>query len=67
MQNNIPRWVALYLSQDIGGKKLNEIARTFGLKRTGSIPTVVVKLKKLMEEDLNLQRKVNRLKRQYDT
>lgn len=67
VQNNIPRWVALYLSQNIGGKKLNEIARTFGLKRTGSIPTAVAKLKALMKEDLKLQRKVNQLKRQYDT
>jgi len=46
VQNNIPRWVVMYLSQEISSKKLNEIAKTFNLKRTGgSIPTTVLKLK----------------------
>jgi len=67
VKNNIPRWVAMYLSQEICSKKLNEIAKTFNLKRTGSIPTTVSKLKVLMEEDLSLKRKVNYIIRQYDT
>lgn len=67
VQNNIPRWVALYLSQEIGSKKLSAIAKTFSLKRTGSIPTTIARLRVLMEEDLSLTRKVNRIKREYDT
>jgi len=67
VQNNIPRWVAIFLSQEIGSKKLSEIAKTFNLKRTGSIPTTISKLKALMEEDLSLTRKVNRINRGYDT
>ena len=64
---NIPRWVALYLSQEICSKTLNAIAKTFSLKRTGSIPTTVSKLRRLMEEDLSLKRAVNWIKREYDT
>jgi len=67
VKNNIPRWVAMALSQDISSKKLNEIAKSFNLKRTGSIPTTVSKLRALMEEDLSLKRKVGRITRQYDT
>ncbi|MBN1378213.1 MAG: transposase [Gammaproteobacteria bacterium] len=65
--NNIPRWVAFYLSRDRGGHHLSEIARAFGLKRTGSIPTTIRKLEKLMESDTRVLNKVNRIKRQYDT
>ena len=67
VQNNIPRWVSMYLSQEIGSKKLSAIAKAFNLKRTGSIPTTVLKLKVLMEEDLGLMRKVKRIRREYDT
>ena len=67
VKNNIPRWVAMYLSQEIGGKKLSAIAKTFGLKRTGSIPTTINKLRLLMDEDLSLLRKVNRIKHEYGT
>ncbi|MDQ6970172.1 MAG: hypothetical protein Q9M16_06670 [Mariprofundus sp.] len=64
---NKPRWVAMYLSQEMGSKTLSEIAKGFGLKRTGSIPTTVAKLRGLMKEDLNLMEKLNRVKRVFDT
>lgn len=67
VQNNMPRWVAMHLSQEIGSKKLNAIAKFFNLKRTGSIPTTIVKLRVLMEEDLSLMRTVNQIKREYGT
>jgi len=67
VKNNIPRWVALYLSQEIGSEKLSAIAKIFSLKRTGSIPTTIAKLRVLMEEDLSLKRKVNLIRRAYDT
>jgi len=67
VQNNTPRWVAMHLSQEIGCKTLMVIAKTFGLKRTGSIPTTVAKLRILMEEDLSLMKKVHRIWRVYDT
>jgi len=64
--NNIPRWVSMYLSQNCGGHKLKEIASAFGLKRTGSIPTTIKKLRVLMEEDARLLRKIEKIKSQYD-
>ncbi len=64
---NIPRWVGFYLSQEVGGKSLTEIANYFNLKRTGSIPTTIKKLKLLLEEDLYLAKKVRLIKRYYDT
>jgi len=67
VSNNIPRWVALYLSQEICSKTLSAIAEAFSLKRTGSIPTTISKLRRLMEDDSSLKTKVNRIKRQYDT
>ena len=67
MKKNIPRWVAMSLSQEIGGKQLSAIANTFGLKRTGSIPTTVKKLQMLLEKDSSLLRKVGNIRRVYDT
>lgn len=62
--NNVPRWVAMHLCQELGGQRLADIARAFGLKRTGSIPTTIKKLKELLESDQQLARKVNRIKRE---
>jgi hypothetical protein len=43
-KKNIPRWVALYLCQE-ERHRLIDIVKKFELKRTGSIPTVIGKLK----------------------
>lgn len=67
-ENNIPRWVAMMLCQEVGGCRLVDIANSFGLNRTGSIPTTIKKLKGLMAEDAGLGKKVKQeIKRQYDT
>ncbi|MFQ5356601.1 MAG: transposase [Mariprofundaceae bacterium] len=66
-KNNVPRWVAMHLSQEIGSKKLIVIANAFGLKRTGSIPTTVKKLRALLDRDLDLLRKMEKIRRVYDT
>jgi len=65
--NNLPRWVTMYMAQQYGGLKLKEIADEFELKRTGSIPTTIKKLRVVLEGDRNLLRKFNRIKSQYDT
>ena len=62
-ENNVPRWVAMYLCQEVGDYRLVNIAKCFGLKRTGSIPTTLKKLKTLMEGDRGLSRKVKGLKK----
>lgn len=64
---NIPRWVIMYLAQEICGLKLQEIATCLGFKRTGSIPTTITKLKSRMDSDAKLAGKVSKIKREYDT
>jgi REP element-mobilizing transposase RayT len=59
--NNVPRWVAMYLCQVVGDQPLTSIAEEFSLKRTGSIPTTISKLKVLMDNDRKLLKKVNSL------
>lgn len=64
---NIPRWLVMYLAQDIGGLKLREIANFLHLKRTGSIPTTIWKLKQRIGSDAGLARIIDIIKREYDT
>ena len=61
--DNVPRWVAMYLCQEVGACRLVEIAAYFGLQRTGSIPTTIRKLKCRMETDKKLERLVDTLSR----
>ena len=60
--NNVPRWVVMHLCQEVGGLQLVNIAETLGLKRTGSIPTTIKKLKEMMEGDKALVRKVDKIR-----
>jgi REP element-mobilizing transposase RayT len=64
--NNIPRWVALFLSQECCRLTLKAIGSEFGLKRTGSIPTTIKKLRVLMAEDKRLMKRVESIRSQYD-
>jgi len=66
-EENVARWVMMYLARDVGGHKLRAIANFLGLKRTGSIPTQIAKLRTRMESDEALKRKVDALKSEYDT
>jgi len=67
VNENIPRWVVMYLAQEMSGLKLRVIADYLGLKRTGSIPTTIAKLRLRMEIDEGLSRIVEKIKRQYYT
>lgn len=60
-ESNVPRWVAMYLCQHVWGYRLVDIASEFGLKRIGSIPTTIKKLKDLMKSDKELCSVVRRL------
>ena len=42
---NVPRWVAMYLCQELSAVTLQSIARLFKLKRYGTVSTTVGKLK----------------------
>ena len=61
---NVPRWVAMYLCQELSAVTLQSIARMFKLKRYGTVSTTVGKLKIEFEEDPKLLAKTERLARQ---
>jgi len=42
---NVPRWMAMYLCQEVAGVTLQDIAGRFGLKRYGTVSTTIGKLK----------------------
>jgi putative transposase len=51
---NVPRWVAMYLCQELSAVTLQSIAKLFKLKRYGTVSTTVGKLKKEFGEDKKL-------------
>ncbi|ALO47599.1 helix-turn-helix domain-containing protein [Pseudohongiella spirulinae] len=51
---NVPRWVAMYLCQELSATTLQSIARLFKLKRYGTVSTTVGKLKKELATDTKL-------------
>lgn len=58
---NVPRWVAMYLCQELSASTLQTIARLFKLKRYGTVSTTVGKLKKEFEIDPKLLAATQRL------
>ena len=58
---NIPRWVAMYLCQELSGVTLQHIAKLFKLKRYGTVSTTVGKLKREIREDSDLKDVTERL------
>jgi len=51
---NVPRWVAMYLCQELSAVTLQSIAKLFKLKRYGTVSTTVGKLKKEFVTDKKL-------------
>ena len=51
---NVPRWVAMYLCQQLSAVTLQSIAKLFKLKRYGTVSTTVGKLRKEFGEDKKL-------------
>lgn len=60
---NVPRWVAMYLCQELSAVTLQQIAKLFKLKRYGTVSTTVGKLKKEFDEDPKLLATTERLAR----
>jgi putative transposase len=58
---NVPRWVAMYLCQELSAVTLQAIAKLFKLKRYGTVSTTVGKLKKEFIEDPKLLVATNKL------
>jgi len=57
-KENIPRWIAMYLCREKGGHRHIDIARQFGVKRSGSVVNTIAKLEVLFEIDKNLKNKI---------
>jgi len=51
---NVPRWVAMYLCQELSAVTLQSIAKLFKLKRYGTVSTTVGKLKNEFATDKKL-------------
>lgn len=58
---NLPRWVAMYLCQEVAGVTLQVIASRFGLKRYGTVSTTIGKLKAEMAENPRTATQVRKL------
>jgi len=60
---NVPRWVAMYLCQELSAVTLQSIARLFKLKRYGTVSTTVGKLKREFDTDAKLLATTEKLAR----
>jgi hypothetical protein len=58
---NLPRWVAMYLCQEVAGVTLQTIASRFGLKRYGTVSTTIGKLKAELLENPKTRALVKKL------
>lgn len=58
---NVPRWVAMYLCQELSAVTLQAIAKLFKLKRYGTVSTTVGKLKKEFIENPKTQAATTKL------
>jgi putative transposase len=64
---NVPRWVAMYLCQELSATTLQTIAKLFKLKRYGTVSTTVGKLKKEFQSDPKLLATTQKLAKALST
>jgi len=64
---NVPRWLAMYLCQEVGGITLQVIAEHFGLQRYGTVSTTIGKLKQELATNPKLPATVHKLRRTLTT
>ncbi len=60
-QKNIPRWVAMHLSQQQGGHSLSEIAQAFGVTHYGTVSNTLFRLKQETRQDAALRQVIQQL------
>lgn len=59
---NVPRWMAMYLCQEVAGVTLQDIAGRFGLKRYGTVSTTIGKLKQEFSDSPKARTAENKLR-----
>jgi len=60
---NVPRWIAMYLCQEVSAVTLQEIASRFGLKRYGTVSTTIGKLKHEMTDSPKTAAAIRKLRK----
>jgi chromosomal replication initiation ATPase DnaA len=56
------RKVAMYLSQQLGGHKLEEITVLFGLSSVGSVSYTTSQLRKRLNDSASLEKEIQKIK-----
>ncbi len=57
--SNLPRWLAMKLSQDNSGQSLSHIARQFGVGNYCTVSQTIARLNRRMEEDSQVREQLN--------
>ncbi len=65
-KTNQPRKVAMYLAQHLGGYRLVEIARAFGLNHYGGVSNAIYMLNQQMGEDRRLRHDIKSIINRFD-
>ena len=58
---NEPRNVAIYLTRRLRGDSLNQIGKHYGINKYSSVSSVILRTKKLINEDRNLRNRIANL------
>lgn len=53
-QQNLPRWIAMKLCQEVGSAKLHEIAKLFRVGHYSTVSQTIARLNRLMEKDVDV-------------
>lgn len=64
---NVPRWVSMYLCQELSAVTLQDIATRFGLKRYGTVSTTVGKLKQEIKNDPKISKAIQIVSKRLKT
>jgi len=56
---NLPRWIAMKLSQDYSGQSLSDIAERFGVGHYCTVSQTIARLKRCIDEDGRLREQLN--------
>lgn len=60
---NLPRWISMYLCQELAAVTLQDIADRFGLKRYGTVSTTIGKLKQELADSPKVATAVKKLRK----
>ena len=65
-RKNMPRKIAMYLGQKIGGYRLNEMAPFFSLRHYGGVSSAIYSVVEALKLDVVLSKKINAIINRLD-